>query len=36
MSAYEILMIVFSVFRLAFDVIKLCAEHKKSRPDLDK
>ncbi len=36
MSAYEIVMTVLTVVRLVFDVIKLCVEHKKSRPDLDK
>lgn len=36
MSVYEILMTIFTVVRLALDVIHLCAEHKKSRPESDK
>ena len=33
MSIYEILMVVLTVARLVFDIIKLRKENRKSRPD---
>ena len=36
MSIYEILMVVLTVARLVFDIIKLRKEHRKSRPEPDK
>ena len=36
MSIYEILMVVLTVARLVFDIIKLRRENRKDRPDSGK
>ena len=36
MSIYEILMVVLTVARLVLDIIKLCRENRKDRPDSSK